>query len=320
VTAHHPWGDGSISIALYRHGEADQAVANLLKHARIAVATGYDGLTVAEHHAGFDGYFPHPTQVSEWILADTDISWAGPCPLLLTLRPVVLVLEELAWLAARHPQRVAAGLAAGYDVRDFTAYGVDFETRLKQFFAKLSQWGRILDGDSNSPVLGDSAIAKCLPEVPIVVGSGSPTALRAAGRQGLGIILPPLDEASRADRLAIYSASGGNGPRVLSRWVWLGSFPGGGNEPLDRLLRAYTGGQADGEPVYLPEYVVAPDADELAERLHRDILAATATCVSLRFFFPGLRVDDVGEQIEHFGRSVLPALRASMARGRSEVA
>lgn len=312
-SAQAPWGGGSVSVALYRHGEADQAVEMVLRHARVAADVGFDGLTIAEHHAGFPGYFPSPVQVSEWILSDTSIAWAGACPMLLTLRPVPLTLEELGWLAARHPDRVAAGLAAGYDSRDFAVYGLNYEDRLKSFFAKLDEWGGYVAGTSGELLRQDSAIAKYIADIPTVVASGSPRALRLAGRHGLGIILPPLDDENRASRLAIYADHGGAGARVLSRWVWLGPFREGGTEPLNRLLSEYTGGKPGAAPVYLPEYCVADTGPELADKLFEQMLAATATCISLRFYFPGLSGEEVEEQVDLFGREVLPPLRARLA-------
>jgi hypothetical protein len=300
-------------VALYRHGEADAAVEMVLRHARLAADGGFDGLTIAEHHAGFPGYFPSPLQVSEWILSDTSIPWAGACPILLTLRPVPLTLEELAWLAARHPDRVAAGLAAGYDSRDFAVYGLNYGHRLKSYFAKLDEWGQCVAGTSGDLLRRDSAIAKYIADIPTVVASGSPTAIRLAGQHGLGIILPPLDADNRASRLAAYADHGGAGPRVLSRWVWLGPFREGGTGPLDRLLSEYTGGKPGAAPVYLPEYCVADSGPELADMLLEEMFAAKATCISLRFYFPGLSGEEVAEQIGLFGREVLPPLRAGVA-------
>ena len=67
----------------------------------------------SEHHGGFAGYSPNPLQVTGWLLEAMRTGWCAPCPMLLPLRPVALVAEEVAWLAARFPGRVAVGRRAG---------------------------------------------------------------------------------------------------------------------------------------------------------------------------------------------------------------
>ncbi len=63
----------------------------------------------SEHHGGFAGYLPNPLQMTSFILEAHPTGWAAACPLLLPLRPIAQLAEEVAWLAARHPGRV------GYD-------------------------------------------------------------------------------------------------------------------------------------------------------------------------------------------------------------
>ena len=73
----------------------------------------------SEHHGGFAGYLPNPLQAAGFALDAMPTGWAAPCPLLLLLRPTALVIEETAWLAARHPGRVGLGVAAGALPADF---------------------------------------------------------------------------------------------------------------------------------------------------------------------------------------------------------
>ena len=53
--------------------------------------------------------------------------WAAACAVLATLRPAALIAEETAWLAARHPDRVGVGLAAGALDQDFAVMDLDAE-------------------------------------------------------------------------------------------------------------------------------------------------------------------------------------------------
>ena len=56
---------------------------------------------------------PNPLGLAGWLLDAMPRGYAAACPLLLPLRPTALVAEEVAWLAARSPERVAVGFAAG---------------------------------------------------------------------------------------------------------------------------------------------------------------------------------------------------------------
>jgi alkanesulfonate monooxygenase SsuD/methylene tetrahydromethanopterin reductase-like flavin-dependent oxidoreductase (luciferase family) len=115
---------GSIGIGLYLLDlPVTEAVGQLVSQAVLAEELGFDSATVSEHHGGFAGYLPNPLLAASWILGSTQRIWSGPNPLLLPLRDVAAVAEDLAWLAARFPGRVAAGLAAGYHPADFTLLG-----------------------------------------------------------------------------------------------------------------------------------------------------------------------------------------------------
>ena len=73
----------------------------------------------SEHHGGFAGYLPNPLQAAGFALdaMPDGLGRAVPAPVL--LRPTALVIEETAWLAARHPGRVGLGVAAGALPLDF---------------------------------------------------------------------------------------------------------------------------------------------------------------------------------------------------------
>ena len=152
---------------------------------------------------------------------------------LLPLRPVALVAEEVAWLAARFPGRVAVGVAPGALPLDFEAMGVPFEEKLDRFRADLPRLVAMLHGDDLDPLAGDLALARCKEHpVPVISTALSPGAVRRAAAAGAGIV---YDGASALDRLRTlsdaYDQAGGDGPKVLIRRVWLGAPP---REAFDR--------------------------------------------------------------------------------------
>src|SRR5688572_17570670 len=143
-------------MRLYPHNELDDAgavVAELQGQARLAAEVGFDGVMTSEHHGGFAGYSPNPLQIAGWLLEAMPTGWCAPCPMLLPIRPVALVAEEVAWLAARFPERVAVGVAPGALPLDFEVMGVAFDERMTAFRAGLGPLVAMLRGEQ----LGDLA-------------------------------------------------------------------------------------------------------------------------------------------------------------------
>ena len=143
-----PFAPGSISVRLYPHTElpASRIVDELLAQGAVAHDHGFDGVMTSEHHGGLAGYAPNPLQLAGWLLEAMSGGWAAACPLLLTLRPVALVAEEVAWLAARFPDRVGVGVAAGALAGDFEIMGVAQEDLAARFTSALDELAGILGG------------------------------------------------------------------------------------------------------------------------------------------------------------------------------
>ncbi len=121
-----PLSARSISLRIYPHTDlaVEDMVREMGEQAAAAAASGFDGVMTSEHHGGFSGYMPNPLQAAGWLLDAMPGGWAAPCPMLLPLRPPALVAEEVAWLAARYPDRVGVGVAAGSLLDDFEIMGL----------------------------------------------------------------------------------------------------------------------------------------------------------------------------------------------------
>ena len=176
---------GPASIRLYPHGDlpADAVVDELRAQATLASEHGFAGVMVSEHHGGFAGYMPNPLQLAGWLLDAMPRGYAAACPLLLPLRPPALVAEEVAWLAARFPQRVAVGFAAGALSGDFEIMDVSMENLTARFATALAEVTRWLSGGADDGLLArDPAIARCADHpVPIVSAAASVTRGTARG-------------------------------------------------------------------------------------------------------------------------------------------
>src|SRR5262245_61333840 len=155
-------------MRLYPHGDlpAGAIVAELRAQAALASECGFAGVMVSEHHGGFAGYVPNPLQLTGWLLDAMPRGWAAACPLLLPLRPTALVAEEVAWLAARFPERVAVGFAAGALPGDFEIMDASMEDLAARFATALAEVTRLLRGGGRGAgdddlATRDPAIARC---------------------------------------------------------------------------------------------------------------------------------------------------------------
>ena len=320
---------GSISMRLYPHeGLEATAILDELEHqAALAANVGFDGVMTSEHHGGFAGYIPNPLQVTGWLLgampqtADRDggISgaWAAPCPMLLPIRPVAMLAEELAWLGARFPGRVGIGVAPGALPVDFTSMDIPFEEAMPRFRAGLPRLVAMLSGMDLTPLAGDAALGACRDDpgraIPVVSTAMSPAAVRRAAACGAGILFDGATNLARLAELSTaYREAGGDGPRILIRRVWLG------DPPRDALARQFATYQS-----YSPAaaqqhwrddgFLVHDDPSSLAAELVAALVQSGADSLNLRVHVPGVAPRTAREQIDMLGREVLPAIRAALS-------
>ena len=304
--------NGSISLRLYPHnelGSAEAVVAEMREQARLAVEVGFDGVMTSEHHGGFAGYSPNPLQLAGWLLEAMPTGWAAACPLLLPLRPVGLVAEEVAWLAARFPERVAAvGVAPGALPLDFEVAGADFDERHERFRGQLPRLVELLRGAELRSLDGDLALQACSSApITVIATALSPGAVRRAARAGAGIV---YDGASPVERLgelsAAYREADGDGPVVLIRRVWLGDPP---REAFDRQTEVYRSYSSASAQQHWRDngFLCRDDPGELAADLRAALEAAGASCLNLRIHVPGVTPEMARAQIATL-RDVLATL------------
>src|SRR5260221_3486220 len=220
-----PFGFGSVSLVLYIHDlSPTKALDELFDQAQHAFKAGFSGVTLAEHHNGFRNYLPTPLQVVGWLLEEFRQGWAAAYPLLIPLRPVELWIEELAWLAARFPQRVGLATAPGYVKDDFTAAGAEFAGRFDRYWASMEVLMSTLNGQP-PPFLARDPAVRALhgARLPVVAAAAGSRSIANAGRLGMGIA-PPGEDHETIRIFQEYRAAGGTGPRVLNRWPWIGAL------------------------------------------------------------------------------------------------
>jgi alkanesulfonate monooxygenase SsuD/methylene tetrahydromethanopterin reductase-like flavin-dependent oxidoreductase (luciferase family) len=309
-----PFAPGTISFSHFAHeGPPEQAVATLLRQARLIEAAGFDGVTLSEHHGGYGSYLPSPLLMAVLILGATERVWSGPVPMVLPLRSWQVVAEDLSWAAAAYPGRVGAGFAPGYMPRDFELLGVDFDSRVVVFERQLRAIGATLG--RGEELTEDPAVAdRARSPVPVVSTVGSATAARRAADAGAGILLDSINTPQRLrDLVWIYRERGRDGPVVLNRRIWVGELP---QTQLQAQLSAYQQAARPGEWIQDTageQQVASGSPDRVVDQLLTDARTVGATALALRVHVDGVPADQVEPQIERLGAAVLPQLHAELA-------
>ncbi|HEX3840176.1 MAG TPA: LLM class flavin-dependent oxidoreductase [Acidimicrobiales bacterium] len=312
-----PFAAGSISLRLYPHNERDAGgiIRELCDQAKLGLAGGFDGIMASEHHGGFAGYLPNPLQLSSFILEENQTGWVAPCPVILPLRPVAQLAEEIAWLDARRPGRVGLGVAAGALPLDFEAMGVPFGEAVPRFKAGLPRIVDMLQGRDLGVLEADRALRGCASSpVPVLSAAASTAAARRAAGCGAGLLTEGMSSVKRLRSFCdAYDEAGGIGSKVIIRRVWVG-------EPNAQLVAeqraVYESYARDNRLAAGDETIVATDPAELAERIYAGCVEAGGDAINLRVHLPGITAAEVRQQITVLTESVLPGLRKLMAERR----
>jgi alkanesulfonate monooxygenase SsuD/methylene tetrahydromethanopterin reductase-like flavin-dependent oxidoreductase (luciferase family) len=305
---------GSVSMRIYPHNELDapEVVDEFRRQARLAVESGFDGVMNSEHHGGFHGYSPNPIQIAGWMLEAMPRGWAAPCPMVLPIRPVALVAEEVAWLAARFPGRVGIGVAPGGLPLDFEVMDLEFAEAMPRFRAGLPRLVAMLRGDQLGAGAGDRALEHCRSAPVTVISTAmSPPAVRRAARVGAGIVFDGATVPQYLGELAgEYRNAGGDQPVVLIRRAWLGDPP---REAMEQQQAVYQGYSSEAAQQHWRDtgFIIRSDPAELADELASAMRVSASTTLNLRVHVPGVTVSAARDQIERLGAEVLPLLRAA---------
>jgi alkanesulfonate monooxygenase SsuD/methylene tetrahydromethanopterin reductase-like flavin-dependent oxidoreductase (luciferase family) len=298
-----PFAAASTSLRLYPHAELPAAhiVATLLEQAAAASAAGFDGIMTSEHHGGFAGYLPNPIQAAGWALDQMPTGWAAPCPLLLPLRPAALVIEEIAWLAARFPGRVGVGVASGSLQADFDIMELTKDDLTARFATSLRTVADALSGRSPGRLEADPAVARCAEHpVPMLSAAMSGAAVRRAADCGVGLLFDSLTDLARCRELIdAFRASGGTAPVVLIRRCWLGAAP---TERHHQQVDVYAGYATSAAQTHWDAAaMITGTAEQIADQLRACLAATGADALNLRVHVPGLDPAQVTDQITALG-------------------
>jgi alkanesulfonate monooxygenase SsuD/methylene tetrahydromethanopterin reductase-like flavin-dependent oxidoreductase (luciferase family) len=296
--------------------DAGGIVREICEQAQLGLSMGFDGIMMSEHHGGFAGYLPNPLQMSGFILDGTDSGWVAPCPLLLPLRPIGQLAEEVAWLGARHPGRVGLGVAAGALPLDFEAMEIARPEAVPLFKERLPRIVRMLQGRDLRELEQDRALRQCHETpIPVLSAASSIAAARRAAGCGAGILTEGMSPVSRLRQICDgYETAGGTEPKVIIRRVWIGTVR---DELITRQKAVYDTYAANGRRFPEDQTVIASETDAMVDQLDFIWQSTGADAINLRVHLPGIAPAEARQQITVLAERVLPALRARRSGGTS---
>lgn len=266
----------SMRSTVYEPSSWTGLYAQLRADARLAEQLGYDTLWLAEHHFWYDGWCPQPLVAVASAMGATSTLRVGTAMLLLPQHDVSVVSRDVGTLLELYGDRLDLGVGLGYRDEEYDGVGV-----------LRKQRGRRMD-DHLSSLLADHVDAWSSPP-PVYVGGLAEPAIRRAGRQGAGLLLPnslsPTEIALRREMCAEESAAAGKPVgrtgMLVDVWVTSDDQEQARDRVLDRLVthyREYAGAwfMLQGEPAF-----TRPDLlDKQSARTRRAAVVGTAAQVT----------------------------------------
>jgi len=162
-----------------------------LEMAEWGEANGCLAVQVSEHHGSPDGYLPSPLVLASALAARTRKLPIQVAALLLPLHDPIELAEQMAVLDLVAGGRVSYVLAVGYREEEYAMLGRDFRARGRRMDACLEALRRAFSGEAFE---FEGRQVRVLPRPatpggpPLLLGGGSPAAVRRAARVGLGMV------------------------------------------------------------------------------------------------------------------------------------
>ena len=283
-----------MSLGIYVHDREPTAMVDaLIAQAVEADGSGFDGVTLSEHHAGHRCTCParccarvgRPSRDADGLV--------GTVPTAPVVARPVLVAEELAWLHVRHPGRVTAGFASGYVEKDFLVCRVRFDDRNSRFRESRSTWSVASCSTPSAAFAEDPVVNAVAGSIPLVAAAKGPLAVESAANGGLSRHRGSAPRPGRRPAAvhAKYLEAGGIGPWIRIPWAWglWADLPNGAEAPgegraehrsMSRLTTIRRRSPSSSSPTWE---------------------ASNSTCLSLAIHRPGIDPDVVTEQIRLIG-------------------
>lgn len=180
--------------------DPNRLVEEVLAECIYAEEIGLNSAWVPEHHFGLFGVLPSPPTFLAYVAAKTSRIKLAPATVVLPLNHPLRVAEDFALLDLLSQGRAVLSVGRGYDVREYTAFGVDFSQSLEIFFEGLDVVRKAWTQESFSHDGKFYQFPECSitprpvqkPYPPIYVACFSEPTLRRAARAGFNVIFAPF--------------------------------------------------------------------------------------------------------------------------------
>ena len=161
---------------------------------------GLNSVWVPEHHFGLFGVLPSAPVFLANVAARTKRVKLGPATVLLPIQHPLRVAEEFALLDLLSDGRAQLSVGRGYDVREYEAFGIEYNRSQEIFFEGLEVLKKAWNHDVSShqgihyqyPELSVLPRPVQNPHPPIYVACFSEPTLRFAARAGFNVIFAPF--------------------------------------------------------------------------------------------------------------------------------
>jgi len=305
-----------------------------LEQAAWAETLGFESIWLSEHHVTDEGYLPATLPMLAALAMRTSTARLGSAVILAPFQHPIRFAEEVAVVDQLSGGRLEVGVAPGYRVEEFAAFGIDRGergTRTDELveIARLAWTGEpfshrgrhwSFEGVQVTPVPYQ------VPGPPILIGGASLAAARRAGRLGCCFTPDSFAPVGVFDAYRAALAEHGHDPAAFpistNRMIYVTEDPEAGwDEVKDHFLyvhnryRAWFAAAGDhpgsGQPLddasLLPrdQYLVGTPEQVVAE-----IEAMRGRLPFERLYFwariPGLAIEKSSRSLELFARHVLP--------------
>jgi hypothetical protein len=141
----------------------------------------------------------------------------------------------------------------------------------------------------------------------------STTAAIRAARCGAGILLEGMSSPERLAALTrAFDEADGRGAKVLIRRVWLGRSQ---SDLIEAQRAVYESYAAPATSFGADQTIATDDPDDMVARLAAVVTEVGADALNLRIQLPGMVPEQVREQIERIGTTVVGPLKALWPAG-----
>jgi alkanesulfonate monooxygenase SsuD/methylene tetrahydromethanopterin reductase-like flavin-dependent oxidoreductase (luciferase family) len=333
------WGLGGLSAQSRQHDAAGyhRALRGSVELAVAAESAGFDGVWVTEHHFVDDGYLPAPLIALAAIAERTSHVQIGTQVLLAPLYSPLKLAEDAAVLDQLSGGRLVLGVGLGYQDREYAAFGVAREDRVRLLrqcasVARMAWAGHPIEVAGHEPVT-----VRPLPfragGPPLWIGAIAEGGVRRAAHIGDGFIAPMMSRPGFERRLGWLQEEGLDSDFTLG--IYIHAFVGGagawgvaadGVRYVERQYARWQSSHRDfnqfrtvdrGTMEAPPDHLIVGTPDAVADRLRpwcrllRSVPGTGERQVIVRLTYPGISDADAAESVRLFGSEVVAMLRGS---------